>query len=160
MEDQWKEVRDVNNRKYYWNVVTNETSWDLPSNNQCFLSDDSFESSSNDEMVVTTNVPNGQSLSTMHINDVEVLRVSPQPNRTKCFVTVVTGNKMFSGTSHDLNMTFTDSEGLLSAPIKIRNDHGELFQKDTTYQKEIGINYKNADISKLMISFKGVNNDL
>ena len=94
-------------------------------------------------------------------NVVRQTTMEEKPNKSmkekrleKYHVTIATGDKMFAGTDNDLNMVFTDIKGFNSAPIKIRNQRGALFQRNSMNQKEIGINYRDPDISDMMTQFK------
>jgi len=161
MSDQWKEVFTDGGERYYWNTRTNKTSWDPPDmtveSPLRISSDDSFDGDSSDEHIYEE-IPAVSVISRR--SRASTVRFKPtlknhatRHRELKSFVTIVTGDKMFGGTSHNLHMIFSDENGLNSTTIKISNK-GQLFQRNSQYQKEIGINYKNPECTKPFDQFR------
>ena len=69
-------------------------------------------------------------------------------------VTVITGDKMFAGTSRNLNMVLSDSGGHVLAPITIINKNSSLFKRNTSCEEEITIKYRKPKKKHKMNTFK------
>ena len=86
-------------------------------------SDDSFDDDSPDEHIYeeipVSGISRRNRASTVRFKP--ALKAQTKPHRElKSFVNIVTGDKMFAGTNHNLHMVFSDENGFNSTSIKIR----------------------------------------
>ena len=68
-------------------------------------------------------------------------------------MTITTGDKMFAGTTRNLNMVFTDVNGFVFPPIEIKND-GTMFKRNSIIEKKISLLNGLAESREKIIKFK------